>query len=53
MFAKGFLKLSNLHTLIKEKNLSLPRNLALRTFEELPMVFSIMVNLPYLLYSMT
>ena len=36
--------------LIKQKNLSLPRNLALRTFGELLIVFSAKVNLIYLLY---
>ena len=38
--AKGFLKLPNLHMQIKQKSPSLPRNLALRTFGELPIVFS-------------
>ena len=48
---KKFLKLPNLHMLIKQKNPSLPRHLALRTFGELPMMFSTKVNLLYLLYS--
>ena len=39
--------------LIKQKNLSLPRNLALGTFGELLLLFSTKVNLLYLLYSMT
>ena len=38
--------------LIKQKSPSLPRNLALRTFGELPIVFSTKVNLLYLLFSM-
>ena len=42
--AKGFLKLPNLHMLTKQKSLSLPRNLALWTFGELPIVFSTKVN---------
>ena len=37
--------------LIKQKSPSLPRNLALGTFGELPIVFSTKVNLLYLLYS--
>ena len=37
--------------LLKHKSPSLPRNLALRTFGELLIVFSIKVNLLYLLYS--
>ena len=49
---KGFLKLPNLHMLIKQKNPSLAGNLALGTFGELPIVFSTKVNLLYLLYSM-
>ena len=36
----------------KQKNPSLPRNLALETFGELPIVFSTKINLLYLLYSM-
>ena len=51
MVAKGFLKLPNLHMLIKQNNQSLPRNLALETFGELPIVFLTKVNLLYLLYS--
>ena len=51
IIAKGFLKLPNLHMLLKQKSASLPRNLALRTFGELLIVFSTKVNLLYLLYS--
>ena len=46
-----FFRLPNLHMLIKQKIILLPRNLALRTFGELLIVFSTMVNLLYLLYS--
>ena len=49
--AKGFLKVPNLHILIKQKRTSLPRNLALGIFGELPIVFSTKVNLLYLLCS--
>ena len=49
--AKRFLKLPNLCMLIKQKSPLLPRNLNLRTFGELLIVFSIKVNLLYLLYS--
>ena len=49
--AKGLLKLPNSHMLLKQKNPSLPRNLALGTFDELLAVFSTKVNLLYLLYS--
>ena len=49
--AKWLLKLPNLHMLIRQKSPSLPRNLALGTFGELPIVFSTKVNLLYLLYS--
>ena len=49
--AKGFLKLSNLRVLIKQKRLSLLRNLVLGTFGKLPIVFSTKLNLLYLLYS--
>ena len=49
--AKAFLKLLNLHMLIKQKSLLLPRNLALGTFGELLIVFSTKINLLYLLYS--
>ena len=45
IIAKGFLKLLNLHMLIKQKSLSLSRNLALRAFRELIKVFSTKVNL--------
>ena len=48
---QGFLKLPNLHMLLKQKSPSLPRNLALGTFGELLIVFSTKVNLLYLLYS--
>ena len=40
MVAKGFLKLPNLHMLIKQKSPSLPRKLALETFGELLSVFN-------------
>ena len=43
--AKGFLKLPNLHMPIKQKSPSLPRNLVLRTFGKLLIVFSTKVNL--------
>ena len=43
--AKGFSKLPNLHILIKQKSLSLPRNLAPLTFGELLIVFTSMENL--------
>ena len=42
---KGFLKLPNLHMLIKLNSLSLPRNFALGNFGELLIVFSTKVNL--------
>ena len=48
----GFLKLPNLHMLIKQKCLLLLRNLALVTSGELLTVFSTKVNLLLLLYSM-
>ena len=48
--AKEFLKLPNLHMLIKQNGLSLSRNLALTTFGELRKVFSTKLNLLYLLY---
>ena len=51
MVAKGFLKLPNLYMVIKQKSRSFPRNLALKTFGELPIVFSTKVNLLYILYS--
>ena len=38
--AKGLLKLSNLHMLLKQKSLSLPRNVALATLGELLIAFS-------------
>ena len=50
--AKGFLKLLNLHMLIKQNSLSFRRNLALGSFGKLLIVFSTKVNLLYLLYSM-
>ena len=37
--------------LLKQRSLSLPRNLALRAFGKLSLVFSTKVNLLYLLYS--
>ena len=39
------------YMLLKQKNPSVPRNLAVRTFGELLIVFSTKVNLLYLLYS--
>ena len=50
--AKEFLKLPNLHMLIKQKSPLLPRNLALQIFGKLLIVFSTKENLLYLLYSM-
>ena len=41
----------NLHILIKQESPSIPRNLALGTFGELPKVFSTKLNLLYLLCS--
>ena len=52
ILVKGSLKLPNLHMLIKQESI-IPRNLALRTFDELLIVFSTKVNLLYLLYSTT
>ena len=49
--AKAFLKLLNLHMLIKQKSSSLRRNLVLETYGELPTVFWTKVNLLYLLNS--
>ena len=49
--AKGFLKLPNLHMLIKQKSRLLPRDLALVNFGELLIVSSTKVNLLYLFYS--
>ena len=46
-----FLKLPNLHMLIKQKNLSLLRNLSYGTFGALLIVSSTMVNLLYLVCS--
>ena len=46
-----FFKLPNLHTLIKQKIPLLLRNLDLRTFGELRIVFSTKDNLLYLFYS--
>ena len=51
IIVKVFLKVPNLHVLIKQKSPLLPRNLALRTFCKLLIVFSRKVNLLYLLYS--
>ena len=50
MVAKGLMKLLHLLILIKQKRLSLPNNLALVSFDKLIIVFSIKVNLLYLLY---
>ena len=49
--ALGFLKLPNLHRLLKQKSPSLPRNLGLGTFGKLLIVLSTMLFLLYLLYS--
>ena len=51
--AKGFRKRQNLHLLIKQNILLLQGNLALVTFGELLIVFSVGVRLLYPLYSMT
>ena len=51
IITKGFLMLPDLHIVLKQKSLSLPRNLALGTFGELLIVFSTKVNLLYLIYS--
>ena len=53
IIAKGFLKLPNLHMLIKQKSPSLPTNLALRTVGELAILFPTKVSQLYLLYSTT
>ena len=45
IFAKDFLKLPNLHMLLKQKSPSLPRNLAPGTSGELLIVFSTKINL--------
>ena len=50
--AKRFLKLPHFHMLLKQKSPSLSRNLALRTFGKLLIVFSTKVYLLYILYSM-
>ena len=42
---KGFVKLPNLHTLLKQKSSSLSRNLALGAFGKLVIVFLTEVNL--------
>ena len=47
ILAKGFLKLTNLHMLMKLKSLKLPRNLAPGNFGELLIVFTTKVNLLY------
>ena len=44
IIAKEFLKLPNLHMLIKQKGPLLPRNLALVTFGQLLIVFSTKVG---------
>ena len=49
IIAKGFLKLPNLVTLIKQRSLSCSRDLALVTFGELLIVLSTKLNLLYLL----
>ena len=46
-FKVKFRKLPNFHMLMKQKSLSLPRNLALRSFFELPIVLSTNKNLLY------
>ena len=51
IIAKGWLKLPNLYMPVKQKGPSLPRNMALKTFGELRIIFSTKVNLLYLLYS--
>ena len=48
---KRFLKLPNLHMLLKQKSSSLSRNLTLGTFGKSQTMFSTKVNLLYLLYS--
>ena len=48
---KRFLEAAKLAYVNKTKKSSLPRNVALRTFRELLIVFSTKVNLLYLLYS--
>ena len=48
---KRFLKMPNLHMLIKQNRPSLRGNLALGTFGEFPIAFSTKVILLYLLYS--
>ena len=48
---KRVVKAAKLAYATKKKSLSLPRNLALRTFGELLIVFSTKVNMLYLLYS--
>ena len=53
ILAKGFLKLPNLHMLMKLKSLKLPRNLAPGNFGELLIVFTTNVNLLCLPYSTT
>ena len=45
---KGFLKLPNVHMLIKQNSPSLPRNFALGTFGKLLIYFSTKVNMLYL-----
>ena len=48
---KGSWSCQTLHVLITQKSPPLPRNFALGTFDELPIVFSTYANLLYLLYS--
>ena len=52
IIAKGFLKLSNSLMLMKQKSVSLPRNLANITFGELLIMFSTMLSMLYLFYLM-
>ena len=49
--AKGFLKLPNLHMLMKQNSPLLPRNLAIGTFGELLIAFSTKVNMLSPLFS--
>ena len=51
MVANRFLKLPNLHVLIKQNSPSLPRNLALGLLVNCQLVFSRKLNLLYFLYS--
>ena len=51
IIARGFFKLPELHMPLKQRSSSLPRNLALRTFDKLLIVLLTKVNLLYFLYS--